>query len=313
MRTVDPSTLGPRSACAAVARSSNVAPEFLVGENRGDGMVAARWRRRIVALADPFHLADHVLSYCVAGSANCSIICGGVRHNHVQQAGSLTFLAADQHVQWRLDSPTDVVHIHLYLSRESVAAVARRRGDPTTMPPLHSFIAARDDWLENYFRLLISEYESYGPSSRLGDSLFLDQTEILLIGRLLQVQAWTSRRTIETDEARPRVRPLRPTLVGRINEFVLHNVSRDIRLREMANLAGISVDHFVRAFRQATGRTPHCYVLELRLNQACGMLRDESMPIARIAHACGFSSASRFSVAFHHRFGLTPSEYRRRH
>lgn len=313
MRTVDPTCLKPGSACAVVARSSGVAPEFLISENHANGLTAARWRRRTVSLDEPVRLTDHVLSYCMAGSATCSLTVTGIRHDHVQQAGMLTFLPADQHVQWTLDSRDEIVHVHLYLSKESVTALAGRDRDPAKQPPLQSFVGIRDAWLENFFRLLVSDYEAYGPRGQLEDSLFLDQTENLLIGRLLFVQAAANLRNADTDELRPRIRPLRPALVGRINEFVLHNLGRDIRLREMADIAGISVDYFVRAFRQATGLTPHSYVLELRLNHACGLLRGESTPVGRIARDCGFSCASRFSAAFRRRFGLAPTEYRRRH
>jgi AraC-like DNA-binding protein len=309
MRNVDPATLASTSPCTIIARSSLVAPDFLVGENQGNGLIAARWRRRKVSLDEPVRLTDHVLSYCATGSATGSIITGGVRHDCVHQAGKLIFVPADQPVQWTLDSTADVVHIHLYVSKQ---AVARFAGDRPARP-LRSFVAVHDRWLEDYFRLLISEYELCGRCGRLDESLFLDQTAGLLISRLLLAQADVSDRVPMAADMRVRVSALRPTIVGRVNEFVLENLSREIRLQQMADIAAFSVDHFVRAFRQATGVTPHRYVLELRLNHACDRLRNEPTPIAHIAKDCGFTSAARFSVAFHRRYGLTPSQYRNRH
>jgi AraC family transcriptional regulator len=312
MRPVEPDSLGTNSVCAIVARSSAVAPEFLLGENRGSALLAARWRRRQVRLVEPIRLTHHVLSYCVSGSGTCTIVAGGMRNDHLQQAGALTFLRADQPVQWALDSTSDIVHIHLYLTEAAVHRFARAHSPTDRAPQLSNFVAARDSWLEGYFRLLISEYELCGQGGRLGDSLFLDQTENLLIGRLLfdppagAVDAAAS-------SPRRRVSPLRPTLLGRINEYVLQNLAAEIRLQHLARLAGVSVDHFVRAFRQATGMTPYRYVLELRLNRARDLLREGAAPITQVAHDCGFSSPARFSVAFHDHFGLPPSKYRRLH
>ena len=312
MRTVDTTSLQPGSACSIVAHSSAVEPEFFVGGNEDKALLAARWRRRSVRLHEPVRLADHVLSYCASGSATCSLSVGAMRCDHVQQAGVVTFLPADQPVRWVLESPREIVHVHLYLSNSALTAFACERGSRSVPPQLHSFIAIRDDWLENYFRLLISEHELYGRCGRLADSLFLDETESLLFSRLLLVQA-AAHDGVPAASMPARVSALRPAMIGRINEFVLQNLRQRLRLQQLANIAGLSIDHFIRAFHRATGLTPHRYVVELRLNHACGLLRDTSAPIAHIAHDCGFSCAAQFSVAFHRRYGLSPSQYRKRH
>lgn len=309
MRTVDPQTLDVQSACAVVARSSAVRPEFVIGENRGADVMVARWRRRRVRLTEPARLPEHLLSFCAAGSAPCTIVASGIRHDHLQRSGALTFLHADQPVQWALDAGRDIVHVHIYLSRAAVERAAAGCGVGGTAGGLSNLIGVRHAWLESYFRLLICEYERHGCDGRIGDSLFLDQTASLLIERLLaSVAAGASGR-----KCRTRVSPLRPSLVARVNEYVLQNLHTELRLRQLAELTGFSIDHFVRAFRQASGTTPHQHVLELRLNRACDMLRGEAMPVALIARRCGFSSPARFSVAFHERYGLTPTQYRNRH
>jgi AraC family transcriptional regulator len=72
----------------------------------------------------------------------------------------------------------------------------------------------------------------------------------------------------------------------------------------------MSVDHFVRAFRVATGTTPHRFVLDQPLGHAAAMLKANRASIADVVRACGFRSAAPFSVKFHARFGVTPSQYR---
>lgn len=310
MRSLDPSALDATSACAAVATSSACAPEFLLGENGGSSLFAARWRRRRVCLAEPTRLNDHLLSYCAEGTAACTIVASGVRRDHLQQPGTLTFLQAGELVQWSLDAASDVVHVHLYISKEAVARI-RAADAAVQRTPLANFIAVRDAWLEGYFSLLLNEYELYGRNDRLADSVFLDQTEALLVRKML-LHPPAEVPSASNASAR-RINPLRPTLLGRINGYLLQNLAREIRLPQLAALAAVSVDHFVRAFREATGMTPHRYITELRLNHARDLLRSESTPVADIARCCGFGNAAHFSVAFRERYGLTPSEYRRRH
>jgi AraC family transcriptional regulator len=97
----------------------------------------------------------------------------------------------------------------------------------------------------------------------------------------------------------------------RIEEYIDAHLDANVSLQTLAGLAHMSVDHFVRAFRAATGKTPHRFVLDQRLARASAMLTTNGASIAGIARACGFRSAAHFSVKFHARFGVTPSQYRR--
>ena len=71
----------------------------------------------------------------------------------------------------------------------------------------------------------------------------------------------------------------------------------------------MSLFHFARAFRQATGCTPHQYVLEQRLCTARTLLHDPKLPIGEIASTIGFTH-SHLTAAFRRHMGMTPSEFR---
>jgi transcriptional regulator GlxA family with amidase domain len=64
--------------------------------------------------------------------------------------------------------------------------------------------------------------------------------------------------------------------------------------------------------RRRTGRTPHQYILNARVERPQWLLRCTDQPIAEIALACGCGAQSRFSKAFHRTVGETPRGYRRR-
>ena len=70
----------------------------------------------------------------------------------------------------------------------------------------------------------------------------------------------------------------------------------------------MSAFHFARAFKQATGETPHRFVLRRRLERAkLALARGE--PPVQVAAACGFASQSHFGVRFQEATGLTPGRY----
>jgi len=80
-------------------------------------------------------------------------------------------------------------------------------------------------------------------------------------------------------------------------------------LQEIADVAGMSLFHFARGFRQATGRPPHHYVTEQRLCEARALLHDMRLPIGEVARAVGFTH-SHFGVVLARHMGMTPSKFR---
>jgi AraC family transcriptional regulator len=95
-------------------------------------------------------------------------------------------------------------------------------------------------------------------------------------------------------------------------QYIEDTLGQPIKLRALAALAGISVRHFERAFRQSTGVPPHAYVMEKRLHSARDLLINQpELPIEQITLRVGFSSSSHFSSVFCQRTGFTPTNFRK--
>jgi AraC family transcriptional regulator len=84
-------------------------------------------------------------------------------------------------------------------------------------------------------------------------------------------------------------------------------------VRELAGAANLSVGHFTRSFEQATGLTPHRYLLHLRLSRARQLIaqRAPGLSLAEIAATCGFSDQGHLGRHFRRVFGMTPAAFRR--
>ena len=95
-----------------------------------------------------------------------------------------------------------------------------------------------------------------------------------------------------------------------IQEYVESHLDHDLGLGQLATLAQMNVDSFLRAFRQRTGTTPHRYVLRQRVLRAQALLRDPAIGIGKVSARCGFKAQASFTRAFHRITGTTPRDYR---
>ncbi|QEH38673.1 Transposon Tn10 TetD protein [Aquisphaera giovannonii] len=81
-------------------------------------------------------------------------------------------------------------------------------------------------------------------------------------------------------------------------------------MARLAQVAGLSPYHFLRVFKRATGRSPHRYIIEQRVNRAADLLRDPRRTIVEVAYEVGFCSQSHLTVVFRRFMKTTPAAYR---
>lgn len=98
--------------------------------------------------------------------------------------------------------------------------------------------------------------------------------------------------------------------VARVRQAIEARFAEDLRLDELARVAGLSTHHLIRAFRSEIGLTPHAYVIDVRTRRARDLLRHGLAP-ADTAAAVGFADQAHLTRAFKARFGVTPGVYRR--
>ena len=97
----------------------------------------------------------------------------------------------------------------------------------------------------------------------------------------------------------------------RIRQYVEVHLAESIDLTMLAAVAGPSVHHFARQFKQTAGVTPHYYLTQKRVERAQEMLAKTDLPLSKIAYATGFSDQSHLARHFRRMLGTTPREFRR--
>ncbi|MGY4176315.1 transcriptional regulator GlxA family with amidase domain [Bradyrhizobium sp. USDA 4518] len=98
--------------------------------------------------------------------------------------------------------------------------------------------------------------------------------------------------------------------IARAQAHVMQQVGERHTLQSLAEVVGMSVRNFGRAFAQETGITPHEFVERARVDAARRLLESSDRPLKAVAFDCGFGSADRMRIVFSERLGVSPAQYR---
>lgn len=97
-------------------------------------------------------------------------------------------------------------------------------------------------------------------------------------------------------------------MVGDVFVYIQEHLSEKLTLQSFENAFYVSHEHIAREFKRQTGQTLHQYILTMRIERACELLR-QGLSASKVWPQCGFESASYFFQAFRRRCGMTPTEY----
>lgn len=98
--------------------------------------------------------------------------------------------------------------------------------------------------------------------------------------------------------------------IFKVKSYINENYMDELRLAQMASIAGMSPSAFSRFFKQYTGRNLSDYIIDIRLGYATRKLVDTSRSISEISFECGFNNLSNFNRIFKKKKGCSPSEFR---
>ena len=88
------------------------------------------------------------------------------------------------------------------------------------------------------------------------------------------------------------------------------NTTRPIPNAELAAVAGMHPNYFIRLFKEKTGTTPAKHITIQRIERAKTLLETTDLPISDIMHSLGFDDISHFSKLFKRYAGYSPRYYR---
>ncbi len=160
--------------------------------------------------------------------------------------------------------------------------------------------ALEDPTLRELMQVLHREKRDGFPNG----PFFLDGVATALASYLVRQYSSTSRREQKFTGG------MSPSMLRRSIELMDAQLDGTLRLSELAREVGLSTSHFVRSFRQTTGKTPYQYLLLRRVERARFAMQDRRASLAEVALVSGFADQHHLARVFRRVTGLTPSNYR---
>ena len=100
--------------------------------------------------------------------------------------------------------------------------------------------------------------------------------------------------------------------MSQIRGYVNCNFAREISIDEISAHVGMNKSSFCTFIRNETGQTFTNYVNSVRLSLAANLLKDSDLHISEIGASVGLTDTPYFCRIFKKKYGLTPTEYRKR-
>ena len=139
---------------------------------------------------------------------------------------------------------------------------------------------------------------------------WLDEQLHGLMERLVEVHFAVCREADSLAAARPGTRQELYRRLCRARDYMLARLDQPVLVDEIARVACLSPNHFIRTFRQVFGQSPHQYLVSRRLERAATLLARTGRPVTDICYDVGFESPGSFSWLFRKRYGVSPLAYR---
>lgn len=225
---------------------------------------------------------------------------GSGTQRFVESPGCILITPPHRPSYWYFESTPLVLHVTVSSERAKAFvmthAVGRgdaleRLADQPVYDPLVSQLASR----------MWSALADANADSESFNTLALDTLlAILYCGPLASPRADTATRR----------GALAPWRLKVVTTLMADRLDEPPTVEEMANRVKLSADHFLRSFAATTGRTPHQWLTEMRIEKAKQLLRETQRSTTEIALRLGYSSPGHFSSRFRQLVGMTPTAWR---
>ena len=215
------------------------------------------------------------------------------------QRGSICLLPSGLEHHATLEGPSE--HLALHLDPSLIERAASDAGLSGGLELSERYLRT-DPIISNVGFALMAELDSNGLSGRL----YAESLANVLAVHLL--------RYYTNEDVRPALvhGGLSGFKLRQVMSFIADNYVREIKLAELAQVAGMSSFHFAREFKRSTGTSPHQYLIKYRVERAKAFLSDRDLPLTEVGLRSGFSHQSHFTRLFRKVTGTTPKSYRSR-
>ncbi|WP_019638907.1 AraC family transcriptional regulator [Paenibacillus fonticola] len=98
--------------------------------------------------------------------------------------------------------------------------------------------------------------------------------------------------------------------IQKVIQFIDTNYAGKISIAQIADFVGLNRSYLCAVFKSRTHSSIQQYLIQFRMNKACGLMRNRWLSIADIARSVGYDDPLLFSKMFKKNKGLSPRRYR---
>ncbi|MEO0457523.1 MAG: AraC family transcriptional regulator [Cyanobacteria bacterium P01_A01_bin.114] len=224
----------------------------------------------------------------------------GHSHQNLSRSGLFSLVPAGIPSYWQWDQAAHV--LTLQLDSAFLGEVATELGQYSARPiEFCSTFEASDEHLTHLVMLLRSETKGLGVGTQLYSDSLMQALAICLLQRYRSTPGTCWQPTGK----------LSRVMLQQLVDYIEANLAADLTLPELSRVVGLSAHYFVTSFKNATGTTPHQYVIQRRVQTAKRLLIcDRTLTIAQVAAAVGFADQSHLCRHLRRLLKVTPSQLR---
>ncbi|HST21753.1 MAG TPA: AraC family transcriptional regulator [Blastocatellia bacterium] len=272
-------------------------PHIFNNKTDWDG-ISVRHSRMPSGAVDDQVSSRHQIFIVLAGSFNSSMVSAtGRRRSGWRSSGHTPIIPAGQSYSayWEEDIEDVTIYLdHSFLARAAAEGLISDKFE------LIESCSADDPVIRRIGMALKAEVESEGPAGRLYAESLANVLAVHLLRHYTQ----------DSDRLRTAMGGLTGRKLNLATEFIEDNIERDLGITEIADAVDLSPFHFARSFKQATGVSPHQYLIKSRIERAKSLLAKSELPIVEVGFRVGFKNQSHFTTLFRRVTHLTPKAYR---
>lgn len=259
--------------------------------DRWENLKVIRNRHQVrESVIKPDKLTYHLITVYMGAPSRQQSLLSGRNYNVLQTAGNVAVIGAATALQsWYDEAEQDDVYLHL--EPEFVRSVALGADLNPDKIEIITTLDSRSPIIESMARMAFDELQRGDDAT--ATNLYADS-----LANLLAIQLLREYSSDTLPPAKQFVSGLTNKKLALVLDLIESDLSEDLSLKVLARAAGLSEYHFLRMFKQATGLTPHQYVINQRVERAKELLLKTEMSITEIAYLLGFSTPAHLRIIF---------------
>lgn len=244
-----------------------------------------------------FYFKNITVLLFTKGSCSVEATINGQRHKETLSKNDIYIFPSGFEDREQMSEGTELITISLAPTFVADFGDDIKNPDSIEIVP-HNLV--RDPLIKNILLSLESEAKNKDGRNRL----YVDSLSQMLAAHVLRKYSTLNSSLDDSPAGLSRYKLKRAT------EYINDNLKKNLKLKDISSVIGMSPYYFARKFKESTGLTPHQYVIQQRIELAKNLLEHTELPIVQVAFDSGFSSQSHLAAHFRIHTSTTPKKYR---